>query len=172
MKSQRHSQHTKHSAASSIRPSWKRCSSLKVSARALRRLSEGSTRSLLCWNWLKILWKRKTMISCIINSTETWLMKGEIVNHTTNNARFSSKCRIIQTFKAQKMQASPRQKWPESCLKLLLKMSSCQSTCEGVKTAHLSTYWHDLKTISFSFKDFRSSNWGDRSYKQHFPYYH
>lgn len=56
-------QRTKHSAASSIKPSWKRCSSLKVSARALRRLSEGSTRSLLCWNWLNILWERKTMIS-------------------------------------------------------------------------------------------------------------
>lgn len=37
--------------------------------------------------------------------------------------------RVESTFKAQKMQASPRQKWPERCLKLLLKMSSCQSTC-------------------------------------------
>lgn len=57
-KSAARGQRTKHSAASSIRPSWKRCSSLKVSARALRRLSEGSTRSLLCWNWLKMLWRQ------------------------------------------------------------------------------------------------------------------
>lgn len=45
---------TKHSAASSIIPSWKRCSSWKVFARALRRVSDGSTFSLLHWNWLKI----------------------------------------------------------------------------------------------------------------------
>lgn len=47
---------TKHSAASSIRPSWKRRSSLKVSARAWRRLSEGSALSRLCWNCMKMLW--------------------------------------------------------------------------------------------------------------------
>lgn len=50
---------TKHSAASSIKPNWKRCSSLKVSARAMRRLSEGSARSLLSWNCENIPYKRK-----------------------------------------------------------------------------------------------------------------
>lgn len=48
---------TKHSAASSMKPSWKRCSSLKVSAKAWRRLSEGRARSRLCWNWEKIPWR-------------------------------------------------------------------------------------------------------------------
>lgn len=50
---------TKHSAASSMKPSWKRCSSLKVSAKAWRRLSEGRARSRLCWNWVKIPWRRE-----------------------------------------------------------------------------------------------------------------
>lgn len=66
----------------------------------------------------------------------------------------SSKCRIIQTFKAQKMQESPRQKWPESCLKLLLKMSSCQSTCEGVTAAHVSktlTWTEETRLINTRF---------------------
>lgn len=49
-----HGKLTKHSAASSMKPSWKRCSSLKVSARAWRRLSEGKARSRLCWNWEKM----------------------------------------------------------------------------------------------------------------------
>lgn len=48
---------TKHSAASSMKPSWKRCSSLKVSAKAWRRLSEGRARSRLCWNWEKMPWR-------------------------------------------------------------------------------------------------------------------
>lgn len=46
---------TKHSAASSIMPSWNRCSSWKVLARAQRRASEGSTFSLLNWNCTKML---------------------------------------------------------------------------------------------------------------------
>lgn len=46
---------TKHSAASSMMPSWKRCSSWKVLARALRRASDGRTFSLLYWNWAKML---------------------------------------------------------------------------------------------------------------------
>ena len=46
---------TKHSAASSMMPSWKRCSSWKVLARALRSASDGNTFSLLNWNWAKIL---------------------------------------------------------------------------------------------------------------------
>lgn len=46
---------TKHSAASSIMPSWNRCSSWKVLARAQRRASEGSTFSLLNWNCAKML---------------------------------------------------------------------------------------------------------------------
>lgn len=50
---------TKHSAASSMKPSWKRCSSLKVSAKAWRRLSEGRALSRLCWNWEKIPWRGK-----------------------------------------------------------------------------------------------------------------
>lgn len=64
---------TKHSAASSMWPSWKRCSSLKVSARAWRRLSEGNARSRLSWNWLKILCRGKmhrrellSTVSCLI----------------------------------------------------------------------------------------------------------
>lgn len=50
---------TKHSAASSMKPSWKRCSSLKVSAKAWRRLSEGRARSRLCWNWEKMPCRRE-----------------------------------------------------------------------------------------------------------------
>lgn len=45
---------TKHSAASSMNPSWKRCSSLKLSARACLMLSDGRAFSLLCWNCEKI----------------------------------------------------------------------------------------------------------------------
>ena len=55
MRSPQPRKRTKHSAASSIRPSWKRCSSLNVSARAWRSVSDGNARSRLCWNWLKIL---------------------------------------------------------------------------------------------------------------------
>lgn len=42
-----------------MKPSWKRCSSLKVSAKAWRRLSEGRARSRLCWNWEKMPWRRE-----------------------------------------------------------------------------------------------------------------
>lgn len=59
---------TKHSAASSMKPSWKRCSSLKVSAKAWRRLSEGRARSRLCWNWEKIPWRGEQELNC------TWTM--------------------------------------------------------------------------------------------------
>lgn len=45
---------TKHSAASSMNPSWKRCSSLKLSARACLMLSDGRAFSRLCWNWEKM----------------------------------------------------------------------------------------------------------------------
>lgn len=55
---------TKHSAASSMKPSWKRCSSLKVSAKAWRRLSEGRARSRLCWNWEKMPWRREQGLVC------------------------------------------------------------------------------------------------------------
>lgn len=44
--------------------------------------------------------------------------------------QFKLRIHCHETFRAQKMQASPRQKWPERCLKLLLKISSCQSTCK------------------------------------------
>lgn len=55
---------TKHSAASSMKPSWKRCSSLKVSAKAWRRLSEGRARSRLCWNWEKMPCRGKQEVVC------------------------------------------------------------------------------------------------------------
>lgn len=55
---------TKHSAASSMKPSWKRCSSLKASANALRRLCEGKACSLLCWNWEKMPWRDNRRDAC------------------------------------------------------------------------------------------------------------
>lgn len=49
---------TKHSAASSMRPSWKRCSSRKLSASACRTLSEGRAFSRLCWNCANMVCER------------------------------------------------------------------------------------------------------------------
>lgn len=46
-------------------------------------------------------------ISIIIKKS---VIKLEMFNNTTNNSRLSTECRIALTFKAQKMQASPRQK--------------------------------------------------------------
>lgn len=50
---------TKHSAASSMMPSWNLCSSWNVLASALRRASDGRTFSLLYWNWAKMLWRTR-----------------------------------------------------------------------------------------------------------------
>lgn len=91
----------------------------------------------------------------IISIREKWRMKLKILSYCTiNNTGFSSKCKIIQTFKAQKMQASPRQKWAESCLKLLLKISSCQSTCEGLTATHFKILKF-TDTNWFKFQEFR-----------------
>lgn len=65
----RHSDLTKHSAASSMMPSWNRCSSWKVLASALRRASEGKTFSLLYWNWANILCRTR-------GEADTWSVLG------------------------------------------------------------------------------------------------
>lgn len=54
---------TKHSAASSMMPSWKRRWPWKLWARALRSESDGSTSSLLCWNSAKMSWNTHSKVS-------------------------------------------------------------------------------------------------------------
>lgn len=61
-----------------MKPSWKRCSSLKVSAKAWRRLSEGRARSRLCWNWEKIPWREEEKVQAWMFHLWTWRNRSQM----------------------------------------------------------------------------------------------
>lgn len=102
---------TKHSAASSMMPSWNLCSPWKVLARALRSASDGSTFSLLYWNWVKMLWGGRER--CNEGKRGRGLLQWD---------------RTVLTFRAQKMQESPIHLWVVSWRTLRRKMSRCHKT--------------------------------------------
>lgn len=57
------------------------------------------------------------------------------------------------TLSAQKMHDSPRQKCPGSCLKLRLKMSSCQSTYTGARAGG---YLHSFPLLFLSYMSIKT----------------
>lgn len=61
---------SKHSAASSMKPSWKRCWSKKLSARALRRASGGRAVSWENCNWENSSCNKKNVYSVARNETK------------------------------------------------------------------------------------------------------
>lgn len=69
---------TKHSAASSMWPNWKRCWLVKESARALRRASGGREAWSLYWNWVKMTYgkRRKHKIS---NRYQNYICKNKFL---------------------------------------------------------------------------------------------
>lgn len=157
-----------------MKPSWKRCSSLKVSAKAWRRLSEGRARSRLCWNWENIPWgaEENNVFACgrwdiwIINSICSQDIGWLSVSNNENAVVYSVCYRLLVTFNAQKMHDSPRQKCPGSCLKLRLKMSSCHSTYRRERkrsyTRQCSILWSFCYTChpGMKTKSSRSFRWG------------
>jgi len=60
---------TKHSAASSIKPSWNRSSESKVNAIALRIASGGMQRRSLYWNCVNITWHTRHVLTAYMKIT-------------------------------------------------------------------------------------------------------
>ena len=101
---------TKHSAASSIRPSWKRSSESKVSAIALRIASGGTQRSSPYWNCVNITCR-------VTDHTHSWrrTIQNQFVQQKPkrkNNEReffFPSAPQLWQTW-CQTFHSSPSKK--------------------------------------------------------------